>query len=166
MPGAPSITLPQAAAAVILHDLGNSTRQIEQTLGLSDTSAHDIIHRHGRWGEVCETPVFKRLRAEQKTHLEAASRVLAAKCLIQVDKTLDKTSAYQAAGIYGLLRTHERMDAGEASVNIELHVKGELVGMEQLCAALSRTLVDVSRETSDPEKPVDTLHDSSINPPK
>jgi hypothetical protein len=147
MPGAEQITLPQAAAVQVLHDLGHSTRQIEREIGLSDTSAHDILHRHGRWGETCETPVFKRLRAEQKAHLEATSRTLAAKCLIQVDKTLDKTSAYQAAGIYGLLRTHERLDAGEATVNVDVHLRADLTGMDQLCTALARTLV--SRETTE-----------------
>lgn len=166
MPGAPSITLPQAAAALNLSDLGYSSKQVEAQVGVDNTSVRDIVRRHGRWGEVCETPVFRRLRAEQKTHLEAASRVLAAKCLVQVDKTLDKTSAYQAAGIYGLLRTHERLDAGEATANLEIHVKGDIANLDQVCTALSRALVNVSRETIEGEKPVDIISDNSINPQK
>jgi hypothetical protein len=63
--------------------------------------------------EIKETPVFNANRLKQKEALESASRIVAAKALIQVEKKIENASAYQPAGIYGLLRTHERLDAGE-----------------------------------------------------
>ncbi len=54
---------------------------------------------------------------------------------------MDKASAYQAAGIYGLLRTHERLDAGEATSNVAVHTKLELEGLDKLCEMLAQSLV-------------------------
>jgi hypothetical protein len=56
---------------------------------------------------------------------------------VQVEAKLPAASAYQAAGIYGLLRTHERLDAGEpteihatlnvtASLNLDKLINGRL----------------------------------------
>ncbi|HEY6365540.1 MAG TPA: hypothetical protein VI585_12195 [Candidatus Binatia bacterium] len=83
----------------------------------------------------------QRSRLKQKEALEAASRVVAAKALVQVEKKIENASAYQAAGIYGLLRTHERLDAGEptqitASTNIHA-----IANMDKLAAKLSQALL-------------------------
>jgi hypothetical protein len=90
-------------------------------VGIPERTAREIIARQGRWGEVAERSVFAEVRLKQKVHLEAASRMLSSKCLVQLEDTLGNASAYQAAVIDGLLRTHERLDAGEATQNIAIH---------------------------------------------
>lgn len=113
----------KAAAVLAYADAGYPGSQAAEIVGIPVRTAEQIISGHGRWGDVVEKPVFAMLRAQQKAHLEAASRLLASKCLIQVDNQLPKASAYQAAGIYGLLRTHERLDAGEPTEHVaHLHV--------------------------------------------
>lgn len=67
---------------------------------------------------------------------------MAAKALVQVEKKIENASAYQAAGIYSLLRTHERLDAGEptsitASINIQA-----VTSLDKLAAMLGQSLVD------------------------
>jgi len=77
-----------------------------------------------------------------KDALEAASRLVAAKALIQVEKKIKNARAYQAAGIYGLLRTHERLDAGEPTqitANFDIYV---VVASDILAAKLSQALID------------------------
>jgi hypothetical protein len=137
------MTNPQIAAqAMALNDVGYPSTQIGRMLDIAQRTAHDIINLHGNWGEVAERPVFARLRLDQKKHLEATSRMLSAKCLIQVDKTIEKASAYQAAGIYGLLRTHERLDAGEPTEIIgHIQDRRSVESLEALAAALSQTLI-------------------------
>jgi hypothetical protein len=114
-----------AAKVAALADLGYSSPQIEALTGVNARTAWGILNNEASWGEIKELPVFKANRIKQKETLEAASRIVAAKALVQVEKKIENASAYQAAGIYGLLRTHERLDAGEptqitASVNLEL----------------------------------------------
>lgn len=136
-----------AAQAMNLGDAGYSGAAIANMLDISDRTARHLIRKHGRWAEVAERPVFAELRRQQKIHLESASRAIAAKCLIQVEEKLDKASAYQAAGIYGLLRTHERLDAGEPTEIIG-HVtdRRSVESVEALAAALSQVLI--TRQTN------------------
>jgi hypothetical protein len=139
-----------AARAMELADRGYPSTDIARQTGLAQTTAYDVINKLGHWGKVAETPVFIKLRQEQKLALQSASMAVSAKALIQVEKNIDKASAYQAAGIYGLLRTHERLDAGEptqitASSNLNVAVE-----LDAIAAALSSSLVpiDVSPATT------------------
>jgi hypothetical protein len=131
-----------AAKVAALAELGYSTPQIEGLTGVNARTAWGILNNEASWGEIKETPVFKANRLKQKETLEAASRVVAAKALIEVEKKIENASAYQAAGIYGLLRTHERLDAGEptqitASVNIHA-----IANLDKLAAMLSLSLIE------------------------
>jgi hypothetical protein len=132
-----------------LGDAGMSGSQAGALVGVPERTARAIIARHGRWGEVADRPVFAQLRHDQKAHLEATSRYLSSECLIQLAKTLDKASAYQAAGIYGLLRTHERLDAGESTQNVEIHAKHEVAALDKLCEMLSQSLIRNSGDSDD-----------------
>ena len=148
MAGAPKISLDRAAIAAAYGDLGYTARVIAPQVGISTRSVAEIIAGHGRWGEVAEKPVFARLRMEQKAILQSASMLVAAKALDQVEAKITQASAYQAAGIYGLLRTHERLDAGEpteitASVNIHA-----VQGLDRLAALLSQSLLPESNDVS------------------
>jgi hypothetical protein len=131
-----------AAKVTALADLGYSSPQIEALTGVNARTVWGVLNNEASWGEIKELPVFKANRVNQKEALEAASRIVAAKALIQVEKKIDNASAYQAAGIYGLLRTHERLDAGEptqitASVNLEL-----IADLDKLSRALGQSLIE------------------------
>ena len=120
----------------------DSTPQIEGLTGVNARTAWGILNSEASWGEIKETPVFKANRLKQKEALESASRIVAAKALIQVEKKIENASAYQAAGIYGLLRTHERLDAGEPTqitANFNIHT---VVAMDKLAALLSQSLIE------------------------
>jgi transposase len=131
-----------AAAVELVEGAGYSQRKAGAMVGLSGVTVHDIVHRHGHWGEVAESALFKQYRNEQKATLEAASRAISAKCLIQVEEKLDKASAYQAAGIYGLLRTHERLDAGEpTSISASLNIQA-VASLDKLAAMFGARLVE------------------------
>ena len=122
--------------------MGYTNAKAARMAGLAETTAHGIIHKHGHWGEVQNQPVFAELRRQQKAHLEAATRVVAAKALIQCDENIHKASAYQAAGIYGLLRTHERLDAGEPTEIVGMVADRRSVeSIENLAAALGQALI-------------------------
>ena len=78
-----------------------------------------------------------------------ASRIVAAKALIQVEKNIENASAYRAAGIYGLLRTHERLDAGEPTqitANFDIHT---VAAIDKLTAMLSNSLINERQQSID-----------------
>jgi hypothetical protein len=132
-----------AAKAMELDELGYPGTHIARMTNLPPRTAHDIINKYGHWATVADTPVFQRHRQEQKLALQSASMAVSAKALIRVEETIDKASAYQAAGIYGLLRTHERLDAGEptqitASSNLNV-----AMDLDAMATALAASLVPI-----------------------
>ncbi len=139
--GAKNISAEKASAVLALHDELYSQRTIEQITGVSRTTVQSIIHGVKSWGKWAQGPVALQYRAEQKRALAEASRTIASQCLEQVEKQLPKASAYQAAGIYGLMRQHERLDMGESTENVALVAKIDATNADQLAARLSRRLV-------------------------
>jgi len=154
-----SVNPVKAALAMNYGDAGMSSPQVAEIVGIPARTVRDIVSRHGHWGEMAERPVFAQLRLEQKQHLEAASRYLSSQCLIHVEENLHKCSSYQAAGIYGLLRTHERLDAGEATTNVAVHAEVEVRGLDQLAAALSEAILERKESNNVPAST--TNHKSS-----
>ena len=143
MPGGKKITLEQAAGVVeAVEGRGWSQIQAGKALAVSQPTVSEILNGHRHWGEIARGPVFNALRMEQKTHFQAATLAVCKKALEQVDVTIGKASAYQAAGIYGLLRDHERKDAGEPT---EIHANLTItaaVSIDKLADLLGRKLVD------------------------
>jgi hypothetical protein len=140
----------KAAQAMELGDMGYSQIVVAERTGLNPSTVSDIVGRYGRWGEVANRPVFLELRAQQKAILHAGTLALSARALVQVEKTIDKASAYQAAGIYGLLRTHDRLDAGESTQNVSIHSTLDLVSLDKLSEMLGQALM--STDVIEPEK--------------
>ena len=99
MPRGRQTDIPTAARAVALAELGYSGTQIEALTGLNARTVWGILNNEASWGEVKERSVFKQNRLKQKEALEAATRLLAAKCLVEVEKKIDQVSAYQAVGM-------------------------------------------------------------------
>lgn len=149
------ISLPIAAAAAELAELGFPPAQIPPMLGgkISTTTVRDIIHKHGRWGEVSERPVFARLRAEQNKVLESAFRAGSAQLLERAfeEEKLKKASTYQLVIASSVALDKSRLLAGEPTELIGMAHLHEVPALDRLAAALSSRLVpiqnDVSRET-------------------
>lgn len=144
-----------AAQAVELVEAGYSQNKASQMVGLNRTTVREIIHGVNSWGEIAQTTRWQQIRQEQKKALESASRTLASKLLVHAEANYDKMSAYQAVGMYGILRQHERLDAGEPtqiSANLDVHV---LESGDKLAALLANALtaksksIDVSSNQTD-----------------
>jgi len=133
--------IPTAARATALAELGYSGTQIEALTGLNARTVWGILNNEASWGEIKEGPVFKQNRLRQKEALESSTRLLAAKCLVQVENKIDQVSAYQAVGMYGILRQNERLDAGEPTEVISITDRRTVESLDALAAALSQTLI-------------------------
>lgn len=129
-----------ASKVAALADLGYSATQIEALTRVDARTAWGILNNEASWGKISNTPVFKENRLKQKECLQAATMMVAGKALIQVEKNIEKASAYQAAGIYGLLRTHERLDAGEATENVAVNIGAKAETIDALAALLHHSL--------------------------
>ena len=141
--------IPTAARAAALADLGYSSPQIEGLTGVNARTVWGILNDEASWGEIKESPVFKANRHKQKEALEAATRLLAARCLVEAEKKIDTISPYQAVGMYGILRQHERLDAGEPT---EIHASLNLsasISLDKLADILSRRLVSPRDDGND-----------------
>ena len=132
------------AEAQAMDQAGYGNAAISRSLGLAPATIHDIVNRHGRWNELAERPVFEALRRRQNQILEAGYRTMAAKALVQCEKTIDKASAYQAAGISGLLLDKSRLLAGEPT-SIEAHLNlHAAVSIDKLCDVLNQRLIEIN----------------------
>jgi len=142
-------TAAEAGAVLAMHDNLESGRSIARKTAIPESTVYDIINSHGHWGEWVTGPIARQHREEQKSILAKASRTLAAKCLEQVDKMLPKASAYQAAGIYGLMRTHERLDMGESTDNISIIAKVDAGNADGLAQRLAARMVTSGSQPTD-----------------
>jgi predicted transcriptional regulator len=141
----------KAAAAMELGDLGYPSTQIAPIVGLNDRSIRDIINRHGRWGELADTPVFAKLRREQNQNLESAYRAAAAESLalaFNPDKLI-KASYYQLVIGSSIALDKARLLAGESTENVIVVHRHEASVLDRLAERLGQRLLanNVSRET-------------------
>ncbi len=130
-----------AATVLAMNDLVGNGAEVARRMDLKPRTVQDIIAGHDRWGEIASGPIATKLRAEQKNVLTIASRSIAAQCLNQVQSQLHKASSYQAAGIYGLMRTHERLDMGEATENVAIVARVDANNADGLAQRLASRLV-------------------------
>ena len=134
--------LEKAAIAKTLQEAGYSSKQISQATGVPASTVRDIVGRHGIWAEIMrDNQTFKSYYEAQKKVMQAGSMELAKEALEQVEKKLSKASAYQATGIYSLLRQNARLDAGEATENVAHIHAHEVKGLDSLCNLLSQSLL-------------------------
>ena len=131
------LTEPKKAFAVRdLTALGHNVRDIAEKTNLPISTINDIILGNNGWNERLKDPSFASYRSQRKRQLQAIASEMSVKLLDHAGLNLETTSPYQAVGMYGILRTHERLDAGEATHNVDLHTKGEVVASEATLAAL------------------------------
>lgn len=140
----PAATDPmKAAQAMNMGDMGYTERAIGANLDVPHTTIHDILARHGRWGDVEVDPLFIQLRAEQNKTLEACARAAAAESWDKAfdSKKLEKASYYQLVVGGSILLDKARVLAGEpsnitANLNINAHI-----GLDSLSEKLSQALL-------------------------
>ena len=150
MPGAPMIDPVKAAQAVALGEMGYPSTQIAPIVGINDRSIRDILNKHGRWGELADTPVFTKLRLEQKKVLEASYRAGAGKLLARAfdEDKLEKASTYQLVIASSIALDKSQLLAGEPTeitATVNLHA---IEGLDRLATLLSRTLLPTSNNVS------------------
>ena len=135
-----SISLPDAATALEMVEAGHTAQEAANITGMDPVTVRDIRNRKGHWLQDVETPIFQEWRLRTKREIMGRSTELAVKLLAHADKNLDKTSPYQAIGMYGILRTHDRLDAGESTQNIAVHHESEAIetAADKIAGALMR----------------------------
>lgn len=147
MPRGKRTSLPQAAQAKALAEIGYQGTQIADATGLPVRTVDDIINGRNGWGEIiANDQAFKQYRNQAKRQMQAASINLSQKALQQIENRIDKASAPQAAMVYGILRDKERLDAGEPTEIVALHTRQEAEGLDALAAVLGQTLLQSGKE--------------------
>ena len=122
----------QAATVAALGDLGYAGTKIAAITGVAWRTVYDIL---GGQKNYLKTPVHAKLRSQIKERLQFRSLDIADRALNQVEQTLPWAEARDAAVVYGILRQHERLDAGEPT-QITEHV-GESFHLDDFLSALS-----------------------------
>ena len=135
------LTEPRKAYAVRdLAALGIKPTEISATTSIPVSTIKEIILGHNGWAERLKDPSFAKYRSARKRQLQAASLELSSRLLDHAGLNLNTTSPYQAVGMYGILRDKERLDAGEATANVEVHATHEIVGSEIALASLMQSM--------------------------
>lgn len=149
MPGAPSIDPVKKTTALALGDMGYKGTKIAKMLGMAQRTVYDIL---GGDRNYLSGPVDATLRTKIKERLQARSLDLSDRCLDQIELTLPETHARDAAVTYGILRDHERVDAGEPTQLIGIAHLHEIPALDRLATVLAQRLLpanDVSEKTVD-----------------
>ena len=127
-----------ATAILALGDSGISGAQIADSFRMPRRTVYEIL---GGEANYVRGPVLAQARAEVKELLQARSLDLAYRAQDQIELALPEAGAKDAAIVMGILRDHERLDAGEATANIEIHHKVEVEALEDLGDRLARSLL-------------------------
>lgn len=138
----------KAARAFELVAQGYSRQDAANMTGVSRPTVADMVRRKGHWLQDVETPVFLEWRRRIKRDIQGQANELAVKLLAHADKNLEKTSPYQAVGMYGILRTHDRLDAGESTENVAVIHKAEAGGLDRLADRLAERLLGLNPNKS------------------
>ena len=143
MPGGPGIDPLEAVKAFSLADLGYTPQQISQKVNISRPSLYYIFGRHGKWGEIADTPVFNRLRREQNQLLEASYRTIAASSLMHAmtPEKIAKASYYQLIVGSSIATDKAQLLAGLPTEISMSNQVTEFRAIDQLAEALARSLV-------------------------
>ena len=159
------LTEPKRAYAVRdLAAIGMKPTDIANETSLPVSTITDIIIGRNGWAERLKDPSWGKYRSARKRQLQAASLELSSRLLDHASLNLEVTSPYQAVGMYGIIRDKERLDAGEATQNVELHTKGEVVASEATLAALMVSMgIDATKAMGYVAQPVESgLTESNI----
>ena len=127
-----------ATAILALGDSGVSGAQIADNFRMPRTTVYQILRGEDNY---VRGPVLVQARAEVKELLQARSLDLAYRAQDQIELALPEAGAKDAAIVMGILRDHERLDAGEATANIEIHHKVEVEALEDLGDRLAKSLL-------------------------
>ena len=96
------------------------------------------------WANSALHDLTREKRRDSRCWVCALVCLLAAKCLVEVENKIGDVSAYQAVGMYGILRQNERPDAGEPT---EIHVNiNASVSIDDLLDKLGHRLIEVNKQ--------------------
>ena len=125
-----------------MKDAGASHREIATATGLAMDTVQNIVSGRGRWTELTkDRGVFKKYRQLIKDRMVAKALTYADRMLDSVDAARNTGNVAQRAVAYGILRQHERLDAGEATSHVAVIHRTDLEAMDRLAQRLSNKLV-------------------------
>jgi len=140
--------LPNAARAKALHDAGIKMDDIVEATGIPQRTIYNIVNMKGPWADIVQNErLFNEYRVEVKKQLQTGSLEIAKGALHQIERRLPEASAAQASVIYGIVGDKERMDSGEAVMNIAIVHKDEVADREQLLERVAGLLANKDEAT-------------------
>ena len=142
MPGRRTSLREVALAGELVESEGLSLRDAGARTGLHHSTIGRMLQGDHGWGEIQETPVFKRHRATQNKALESAFRAGAAMSLQEAYKPakLKKASHYQLVMSAAIATDKARLLGGESTENVEVHHHAEEIerAADLIAASLMR----------------------------
>ena len=135
------IPYPNAALALEMVENGYTPREAAEAAHVSRGTVYDIRGKVGHWAVSTQKPVFIKWREAVKRRLEAALGEIQINLLQHVAETYEKSSPYQAAGMFGIMFDKARLLAGESTSNVEIRSTVELVGLDKLAERLGQRLL-------------------------
>ena len=133
------ITLEKASEVKLLKDTGYGDQAIANMTDTPYGTVCNIVNGYGRWSDI-DIPLLNEYRAALKTRLETKAGIIAGELLDSIRAKTKTGSLSQQAIAYGILRTHGRLDAGEATSNIEIHTKQDMDQLDELAGRLASRL--------------------------
>ena len=136
------IGLEIAGMAQGMKDCGVAVQEIADAVGLSTNTVNNIIHNRGRWSDLYKDQgVFAKYRQLIKMRMNSKALTYADRMLDSIDAARDTGNVSQRAVAYGILRQHERLDAGEATSHVAVIHKTDLEALDRLARRLADGLV-------------------------
>lgn len=132
----------KAMTIAALGDLGYSGRKIARVTGTPASTVYDIL---GGDKQYLQAPVHAQVRALIKSRLQARSLDIADRALNQIEMAIPETGARDAAVVYGILRQHERLDAGEPTSITDGAMSLKVPSLDALAGVLAE-VVQLRRE--------------------
>lgn len=132
----------KAATIAALGELGHAGTKIAVW---TDTPSRTVYEILGGEKNYLKTPVHAKLRQTIKSRLQARSLDIADRALNQIEMAIPETGARDAAVVYGILRQHERLDAGEPTSITDGAMSLKVPSLDALAGVLAE-VVQLRRE--------------------
>ena len=136
-----------AENVMVMADMGKTSTEIGEAVGLPLTTVEDIRKGVGRWAAVQRDHWFQSYRKEMRRKHEAMAHELSGLALERIEAGLPKSSVAQAAVVFGILQDKIRLMAGESTQNIAVSVKIEDEALSKTLERLMHSLKESETTT-------------------
>ena len=133
-------SLARAAKLVNLVASGQSARRAGKMVGMSPSTAKDIIAGRNGWAQIKLTKEFLAHRQSSSIDLELLSGEAAKQALVRMGETVGKSSYGQAVYGFGVSVDKFRLFAGQSTQNLSVKVSERIEGLDAALAKLDAAL--------------------------